>query len=171
MTGTNDKQSLEQLQRLAVATEKEVEEIRAEIAPLENRLGAARERLDLVQRLIRLTERDNNVPRGISDVSKQRSSESVARPLPAKQDLEVHLEQVLRDAAKPMHISEIRRALVDRAASLPGRGDEANIIVRLRRAPELFTRTGRGMYALASLGLNTVPPEKRKRRVRTRRVA
>lgn len=169
MTNADDKHSLEQLQQWGAAIEKEIEAIRADIAPLEHRLEAARERLDLIQRLIRLTEGAKPAPQRIVQPGRTSTLKSADHAVAGKQDLEAHLEQILREAGKPMHISEIRKMLVDRAVPLPGRGDEANIIVRLRRAPERFTRTGRGTYALASLGLNAVPPAKRRRRVRIRR--
>ena len=149
--------------------EKEIEVIRASIAPLEQRLEAARERLDLVRRLIRLTEGAKSTPRRGVEAHISSSSGSAALLLTGRQDFEAHLEHILREAGKPMHISEIRQSLVDRAVPLPGRGDEANIIVRLRRAPERFTRTGRGTYALTTLGLDAVPPAKRRRRVRARK--
>ncbi len=169
MTHTNDKHSSEQLQQWAGAIEKEIEEIRSRIAPLEQRLEAARERLDLLQRLIRLTEDAKKTPNTVFKSGNSSSSRSKGAPHVGKQDIEAHLEHILSEAGKPMHISEIRRTLVDRAVPLPGRGDEANIIVRLRRAPEQFTRTGRGMYALATLGLDAVPPAKRRRKVGARR--
>lgn len=171
MTNSQDKHSLEQLQQWAAAIEKEIERIRGDIAPLEQSLETAQERLDLIRRLIRLTEGTQTAPRRAARSHKSLSSGDTA-PAPAgKQDLETHLEKILSEAGKPMHISEIRQALVDLAIPLPGRGDEANIIVRLRRAPQRFTRTGRGMYALAALGLNAIPPTRRRRRIKVRRTA
>jgi hypothetical protein len=162
------KQSIEQLLQLSTAIEKEIEVLKAEISPLQQRLESARERLDLINRLVRLTEGANS--------KANRSAATPAAPndkantnSPAKHGLEAHLESILNEAGKPVHISEIRQILVDRAVPLPGRGDEANIILRLRRAPERFTRTGRGTYALASLGLPQVPPSKRRRIVRVRK--
>lgn len=169
MTSTQNEHSLEQLQQWAAAIEKEIEKTRGDIAPLEQRLAAARERLDLIQRLIRLTEGAQAVPRRGSGSRTSVSSGKTAPDQAGKQDLEAHLEHILSEAGKPMHISRIRQALVDRAIPLPGRGDEANIIIRLRRAPERFTRTGRGTYALATLGLDAVPPARRQRRIRARR--
>ena len=171
MANDRNEQSPEQLEQWAAGIEKEIEVIRASIDPLEQRLEAARERLDLVRRLIRLTEDAKSMPRRAVEAHISSSSGSAALPLTGRQDFEAHLEHILREAGKPMHISEIRQSLVDRAVPLPGRGDEANIIVRLRRAPERFTRTGRGTYALATLGLSAVPPARRQRKVRARRKA
>lgn len=171
MTNTQDKHSLEQLRRWAAAIEKEIGKIRGDIAPLEQQLAAARERLDLIQRLIKLTEGAQSTAKRAPASHAEASTSGTSIVVPGKQDLESHIENILSEAGKPLHISAIRKALVDRAIPLPGRGDEANIIIRLRRAPERFTRTGRGTYALAALGLDAVPPSKRKRTIRARRSA
>lgn len=163
MTEERYTKRLEQLQEWTSVTEKEIEEIRAALAPLEQRLQGANERLDLLRRLTRMTETEQAWPQNAAALG--RAQPGPIASLGGKQDLEAHLEKILREAERPMHISDIRRALVDRAVPLPGRGDEANIIVRLRRAPERFVRTGRGMYAVTALGLEAVPPAKRRRRV------
>ena len=165
MTTSAPPDSLDQLHQWAAAIENEIESIRSEIAPLELRLESARERLDLVQRLIRLTEGGQPAQQVQSGSEPSAAGGTKVMPQGGKQDLESQLESILAAAGKPMHISEIRQTLVDRAVPLPGRGDEANIIVRLRRAPDRFTRTGRGTYALAALGMDAVPPAKRRRRV------
>src|SRR5450755_3902304 len=124
MASTQQKHSVEQLQQWAAAIEKEIEQIRGAIAPLEQRLDAARERLDLMQRLIRLTEGAQPTPRRATGSRTLASSGNTTPAQAEKQDLEAHLEYVLSAAGKPMHISKIRQALVDRAIPLPGRGDE-----------------------------------------------
>lgn len=165
MSEERDEHRLQQLQQWEAATKKEIEEIAAALAPLERRLQAARERLDLIRRLTRLTESAQQVSQAAGlDVTRE-TGDTIGSILP-KQDLEAHLEHILGETGRPMHISEIRQALVDRAVPLPGRGDEANIIVRLRRAPDRFTRTGRGTYALATLGLEAVPPARRRVKIR-----
>jgi hypothetical protein len=171
MMGEDNGHSIEQLHQWATAVEKEIEKTRGEIAPLDQRLKAALEKLDLIRRLIRLTEGVQLASQTVTETGSSVSTERVGSPPGGKQDLEAHLEQILGEVGKPMHISEIRQTLVERAVPLPGRGDEANIIVRLRRAPERFRRTGRGMYALAALGLEAVPPARRRRRIRLRRKA
>lgn len=170
MTIAQNSHSLE-LQQWATALEAEIEQIKSGIAPLEQRLAAARERLDLIKRLIRLTEGAEPPQQRATGARTASSQSTPTPPSVGKQDLEGQIAQILGEAGKPMHISNVRQALVDRAVPLPGRGDEANIIVRLRRAPDRFTRTGRGTYALATLGLDAVPPSKRKRTLRAGRKA
>jgi hypothetical protein len=160
----------DQLQDWASATEKEIAEIQACVAPLELRLQAAKESLDLIRRLIRLTEGVLSTPSDRGGQNTPSPNDSPSAHSARKEDLEVHLEQILHEAGKPMHISAIRQELVNRAVPLPGRGDEANIIVRLRRAPHRFSRVGRGTYALATLGLNVVPPRRRRRTRRRKKL-
>lgn len=149
-------QRLQQLRDWEAAAQREVDQRSAELAAVQQRLTAAREQVELLGRLIRLTEQE---PRGSVSIATPPTSDWSVRA-----DLEGHVEQVLEAAGGPMHISDIRRALIDRGVPLPGRGDEANIIVRLSRASETFTRTARGTYALASWGLPAMPPRRPRRR-------
>lgn len=153
---------LKDLKQWADATEQEIQHIRSEIAPLEERLEAAQERLGLIRRLIGLAQTDGG--------AKPPRRRDGGQTLPSGAELEDHLEALLDEAGEPLHISQLRDQLIARGIPLPGKGDEANIIVRLRREESRFTRTSRGMYALAAWGLPAVVPTKRKK-VRRRRAA
>jgi hypothetical protein len=147
--------------------EEEISELEGQMAPLEHALDGARERLDLIRRLIHL---HGPQPDGKNGPTASLEPAVARRASPATDDLEDAVREILESAGEPMHIGAIREALIERDAPLPGRGDEANIIVRLRRDPNLFTRTGRGMYALATWGLPEMQPTARKRKIkRTRR--
>ena len=167
---TRDKRS-KQLQAWVEATELEIQEITAALTPLQQRLQAARERLDLIQRLMRLEDPS------ASDVSSPGStSEKDPPPIVAVRtrpgrDVEDDLEAILLKAGQPMHIRDLRQALIDRGVPLPGRGDEANIILRLSRAKDRFVRTGRGNYGLSKWGIESVPPVQRIKRVYRKRKA
>ena len=154
------------LEAWAEVTEGEIAELRRQMLPLEERMAAARERLDLIRRLIGLAEKTNNTatPRSPTD-SSDGTATSGQR---AAASLEAHIETVRPDRGEPMHIGDLREALIERGVPLPGRGDEANIIVRLRRDQSRFTRTGRGTYGLAAWGLPAVTPI-RTRKVRARK--
>jgi hypothetical protein len=80
------------------------------------------------------------------------------------------VEAILAEKGEPMHIGALRDVLIERGIPLPGRGDEANIIVRLRRDDTRFTRTGRGTYGLTAWGLPAVAPTRRKKVRRRRKV-
>lgn len=156
------------LEAWASATEKELEEIRAEMVPLEERMAAARERLDLIRRLIGLAEGGMKSPAPMPSATTKINSEQAS--VPSGVDIEAQLVGILKEAGQPLHIKALREALIERGVPLPGRGDEANIIVRLRRDEGQFTRTGRGMYALTAWGLPAVNPTRR-RKVRPRKAA
>jgi hypothetical protein len=162
--------SLEELKAWEEAVEREIVRLLSAIAPLQRDLDGARARLDLIKRLRQLGTGDKGQP-GASDASAvaakvvgQRASSG------AQGEIEPVVEEILGCAGAPMHVRSIWQALVDRRVPLPGRGDEANIILRLRRDSDRFVRTGRGMYGLKAWNLPVVPPATRRvRRSRSRR--
>src|SRR6266545_1218951 len=160
------KAPLKDLEAWALATEREIDEIRTQMLPLEERMGAARERLDLIRRLIGLADGSKRHPPAQSKRSP--SGDSAEGIVPPGATVEDHVEAILAKRGEPMHIRALREALIEQGVPLPGRGDEANIIVRLRRDEARFTRTGRGTYGLAAWGLPAVAPTQR-RKVRRRR--
>jgi hypothetical protein len=149
---------LKDLEAWAQATEKEIEDIQAQLAPLEEQMQAAQERLGLIRRLIGLSRQH-----GQHTGSAKSTPTTETAHLPLGANLEDHLESLLSEAGEPLHISDLRDRLIKRGIPLPGKGDEANIIVRLRRDQDRFTRTGRGMYALASWGLPAAVPTRPKK--------
>ena len=158
-------ETTESLRAWAGDLEGEIAEITASIVPFQQRLDAAREKLDLVRRLIHLS---NPAPAGA------RSKTEPLPPVPQSASLpgiEDHIEEILRLAGKPMHIRDIRASLIQMGVPLPGRGDEANIILRLRRSADRFVRTERGTYALVAWNLPAYSPAPQRRKVRRRRVA
>jgi hypothetical protein len=167
VVGTNSLREapLEDLAAWARGTEQEIDEIRAQMLPLEERMAAASERLDLIRRLMGLAESAKRQPRA-SPRSSPRGER--AGGVPPGASVEDHAEAILAEKGEPMHIGALRDALIERGVPLPGRGDEANVIVRLRRDETRFTRTGRGTYGLAAWGLLAVAPTRHKR-VRRRR--
>ena len=166
---------IDQLQAWVADAKAEIAKINGELGPLHARLAAANERLDLTRRLLRLAETEQTGQRAAAheppregrnrESSSQSHDGTVKEPSNAL-DLEGHVEQILKRSGEAAHIKDLRQALIDDAVPLPGRGDEANIIVRLRRATSRFVRVGRGMYALAEWGL---PEARPKRVVRKRR--
>lgn len=154
--------SAETLQRLAEEIESEIAELRSGILPLQQRLDAAREKLDLVHRLIHLSSPSND------STSTQHGS---ASPSSSPLQLEDYMERILLTAGTPLHIRQIRASLIEMGVPLPGKGDEANIILRLRRASDRFIRTERGTYALAAWNMPSYSPTPRKRKIRRHRTS
>lgn len=73
----------------------------------------------------------------------------------------------LEMAGRPLHISELMRLLKNRNVSIPGAGKQANLIAHMSRDGRIVRPT-RGMYALASWGLDPIPAKNARRRRRVR---
>jgi len=147
------------LQAWADAIELEIAELTASIVPLQQRLDAAREKLDLVRRLIHLSSPTRYPPpTGAEPVT-------IAQLCVTPPGIEERIEDILRSSGKPMHIRDIRASLIQMGVPLPGRGDEANLILRLRRDSGRFVRTERGTYALVAWKLPAYSPTLRKKKV------
>ena len=149
----------------AKTVEAEIAEISSSLLPLQQKLEAAHEKLDLIQRLMHLSRGTNLHEQKIKDAYKP------VLKYPSTPDIEDHIQSVLANAKHPLHISAIRNALVEMGVPLPGRGDEANLILRIRRATSRFIRTGRGFYGLVEWNLPPYTPHTRKRKVRRRKVS
>jgi uncharacterized coiled-coil protein SlyX len=166
-----EEERLKELQIWAEAAEREIDEISAAMAPLEQRLQNVRERLDLIQRMIQLANRSKTeVPsQSISSRRGVSAPLKIGVRLQKNAELEEWLTKILEKSGQPMHITELRNALIERGVPLPGRGDEANIILRLSRAKDQFIRTGRGTYGLAAWGVKPVQRIRKKRKAARRR--
>lgn len=137
-----------------------------ERAELERAIATAREEQRLLGRLLALRRgglptRDGTrigvEPHGVSSAS---ANEKRLTALEAViQELEV--------AGRALHISELMRLLRDKDVPVPGSGTQANLITHLRRDGRVV-RPSRGMYGLASWGLENMTPPARKRRRRKR---
>lgn len=142
--------------------------VRRQIEELELALATEEERLALVERLLELSGDAVENPSEMSDASDRLTWSSIARMPQASgselrdDEIERAVEEVLREEEAPLHIANIRTKLIERGVDIPGRGDEANVIVRLRRDPKRFTRVARGTYALPEWGLPSIDrPKKR----------
>lgn len=163
MKSTGPETDIQHLAAWEGALARKAGELRAEISAKQAELAQIEERLGLVRRLLEIEARDTATsPGGTTSSCVIAGNSSEDAPVA----LETVIEKVLREAGKPLHISDIRQALLDRRVPIPGRGDEANIIVRLRRLEHQFTRTARGTYGLAEWGLPALSNITRKHRRR-----
>ena len=151
--------NIEVLKAWAENIEREINEINVTIIPLQKRLDASREKLDLVKRLIHLSAPSDISSLGTIDTT------SIQPPTPVIPEIEDRIEEILISSGKPMHIRDIRSLLIKMGVPLPGRGDEANIILRLRRAGDRFIRTERGTYALSKWNMPKYSPAPSKKRI------
>lgn len=154
--------NLEALRAWADQIRSEIAAMNSRILPLQQQLDAAKEKLDLVNRLIHLADP--------SPIDVQLATASPPPRHISPPGIEERIEAILRSSGKPIHIQEIRSSLIQMGVPLPGRGDEANIILRLRRDNNRFVRTGRGTYGLAEWNMPEYSPAPRKKRVSRRRI-
>ena len=85
-----------------------------------------------------------------------------------EQNLQTHIEEILKENGEPLHINKLRRLLTKRGAALPGEGEEASIILHLRKGNSKFVRTGKGTYGLRAWDIPEVAPSKKRKVQRTR---
>jgi hypothetical protein len=140
----------EQLQCWLNDLRREQEEVMAALDPLLRRREELRQKTELVQRLLSL-ESDSQPELRISHPDNGGVQDSTPLERAGHRtgtELQEAVKEILREYGKPMHISDIRSALVDKGIPIPGRGTDANIIVHLRRAPDVFERKNRGTYGL-----------------------
>lgn len=64
----------------------------------------------------------------------------------------------LADEGHPLHINDIMKSLKEANVTLPGKGDQANVIAHMRRDPR-FVRPSRGVYGLKEWGLKDLDGE------------
>ena len=110
----------------------ELETDLASLVHLQKRVRDAKQRLQHIDGLLSLTDRQTDEP----------STDSVRTD-----DFLDDCEAVLSEASKPVHVRELRAKLLEKGVPLPGQGTEANLITRLHRSKDRFERTGRGTYA------------------------
>jgi hypothetical protein len=165
MLPTSVEPDLEGLTTWRARLKRQSDELRAEIRTKQIDLAQVEERLNLVTKLIEVETRANvDAPGSNGEVTASTASTSAPATHMTTLDLEQAVEQILRAAGEPLHISKIRETLVSRGIPIPGRGDDANIIVRLRRFEDRFTRTARGTYGLADWGIPALAGKARRRR-------
>jgi len=123
----------------------EKEKIGRDLEPLLNQREQLIQKLELVQRLIAVESATPLVS------THPPLSQNVGTAPPSGNggnQIQMAVREILEQHGKPMHIRDIRTALVGRGVAIPGKGTDANVIVHLRRAPEIFARKTRGTYSL-----------------------
>ncbi len=168
MATTSEPPTLDGLSVWHASLTRQADELRARILDEQNELAQVEERLMLVTKLIAVETRAQNgePPAGRKGTATPIVSSTAQRS--STTDLEDAVEQILRAAGSPLHISNIRNSLVSRGVQIPGRGDDANIIVRIGRVQDRFTRTARGTYGLSEWGIPALGSTKRKQRASAR---
>lgn len=108
----------------------------AQIDEFTAELGKTREQVELIDRLLGLSGSDLDDPNG-----------NPANHAPAS--VVGALEEVMSEAGKPLHISDIVERYKGRGWKIPGKGLDSNLIAYLSRDPR-FSRVSKGTYGLAT---------------------
>jgi hypothetical protein len=141
------------------ALEDEMKLLQGQKNAIDLQLALIGKKLDLVRQMIRLDSGNNE--------------EKAAVTLGTATDVKGLARQIIEDAGKPLHISEIHRQFLERGYAIPGEGTPFNILAHIVRDKTL-ARVARGTYALAvntpeSARLPIVKTKKTYRRSRKRR--
>ena len=125
-------------------------------------LQAARARLTEVQKHIRDNEQRVELFESLIALETGQENGAARQPTAGADDLLDACEQLMQNAGKPLHIRDLHASLIDQGVPIPGKGAEANLILRLQRS-DRFVRTGRGTYAPRVFGLPEVRPVRTKK--------
>ena len=141
----------------------------AELAELRNKRNEIQRDFERVSRKLELIRqmRALEAPHSPAQpITPFQPSESKATPASVRE----MAMKILSDHSRPLHISEIHRAFLDRGYPIPGKGTPFNILAHMVNNKS-FARISRGTYALrdAVLPEQIMPkavPRRRKRRLR-----
>jgi hypothetical protein len=166
--------SNEVLESALASGRRRTEELDCQVSELLEKRGAIEHEVRLIEQLLAVRNGKVEVGRlshtlaNASDPDTERGRRRRRSP-PMHPSVAAAIEELER-AGKPLHISELMAALDDRDVTLPGSGQQANLIAHLTRRSEIV-RPRRGMYGLAVWGLTDMPlkPAKRQRRRAKRR--
>lgn len=133
--------------------------IESTLKPLQEELTRIRTQISFIERALAVG--------GPSDI------ESAPSHPADKSSVADRVAEVLSDAGSALHITDIRTRYVAKGYTVPGQGNESNLLVYIVRDPR-FVRIAKGTYNLAAVeDLRKEPPQrtvaKRRRRKKAKR--
>lgn len=129
----------EKLQEWKQALLRDIEALKAQIAPIETELKVKCEKLAAIERLLNLEAHP------LETISApQSSSNIVAKDKKRVADIAY---DVLKDAGSPMYYKDLCAAILQKGFEVPGQDPAANLIAHISIDPR-FKRVKRGTYAL-----------------------
>lgn len=166
------------LREAVSAAQARVEDERERLNEAEERLRSAEHELALLIRLGRLrgltemAECNLVLPSGDEgQVEAAREHASAAQhAATGRAALVPTVADVLREHGKPMPIRLLMAEVVSRGAKIPGRGEQANLISVIMRAPEIV-RLQRGVYGLREWSPNGMAEPSARRTTKRRKAA
>jgi len=119
--------------------EREIEEIRAQLGPLEARLERKQAELAALTHLMAITSDAK-----LSDTGTPPTSTQAATP----ESFLDTVHQVLSSEGRPIHYVELHRQLAALGVRIPGANPAANLLTHISRDAR-FVRVARGTYGIA----------------------
>jgi hypothetical protein len=136
-----------------------VSALEEQIATRVREMEETKSEVDLIRQLLRV--------RGGGGRSGDTGTETLQAPAAPMHPVVREVVKELKEARRPLHISEIMDRLHGRGVRIPGQGKAANVIAHLSRDP-LIVRPSRGIYGLAEWNLPAPAAPATRRRVRGR---
>lgn len=117
------------------------EQAKADLLAAKGKLRNAQEEVQMIEQKIESLESlyilEGGNPDKIQMIAKNNADEVLATA-----------EEILKAEGKPMHIGDLRTALIASGVVLPGKGNDANLIAKFQRSKGRIVRTSRGFYFL-----------------------
>jgi hypothetical protein len=151
------------------AVQVELNEIDAHIAPYLDRRHRLEGRQALLKDLLSSFEAADLEAEDDAPAQPRSTSRTFPRPvtLGVGEYVRSHAEEILR-AEGPMHINDLHARFLARGLEVPGAGEPVNLIVHLRKDPNIVA-PARGMYALHDQVDVASLPSARRSKKRSRR--
>lgn len=153
-----NQQTFPEIEALQQKLRERLDELQSQIDPLAAEAGRIRTQLGLVDKLLKVSCGEDTTP-GEAAINEQPGNGRNIANIIAK---------ILADAASPLHISMIREAYLKEGNTIPGKGNESNLLAYVVRDPR-FVRVAKGTYGLAENGF--IPQAAKRRRKRRKRKA
>jgi hypothetical protein len=115
---------------------KKISEVEAEMHPLQEQVVRLKAQLDLVEKALQVGSKSAG------------PMDSHQGPAATKSSVPDRVIELLKEAGKALHVSEILSQYVAKGFAVPGQGKESNLLVYIVRDPR-FIRVSKGTYALA----------------------
>lgn len=144
------------LEKVRERLQQRLADLESELQPLQEQAARVRVQLDLIAKALKA-----------GDKGSDQAAATVAAPS-ARTAIPEVIQEILKEAAQPLHVSEIRNRYIAKGLTVPGQGTESNLLVYIVRNP-MFTRVSKGTYALADGELPKEVPAKPRTKRRRRK--
>jgi hypothetical protein len=154
---TTPQLNVDSLETWRAQLESRLTELMSEMKPLLDEVEKTKARLQLVKDLLQ-------IERGSEETFPSRAE---SLHLASDAGVTEICAAILRKAGEPLHISEIKKRYWALGRKIPGQGKESNLLAYITRDPG-FKRARKGVYRLVAVAENGSPPNRKRRRRRSK---